>query len=191
MIKEDLSLEEDELKDEPETSTGGTVTPVTTVAAPADAKAAAKTTSDGKLIVAEEVSRGRVHWSACELIYCVQRSRDDIDSLTSIVQLYFGSMAGKSPILYWTTFLGGVLLVRFVQSIQAWYLGYWSEQYEKHDPSEVNPLKYVHKSAQMLEVTNGRFSHQVPDRLLAHAPVERWVERCGLHHLRVWLLACV
>ncbi|KAI0803028.1 hypothetical protein BC629DRAFT_1491319 [Irpex lacteus] len=123
IIKEDLLLEEDEPKDEPETGTGGTVTPVTTVAAPADAKAAAKTTLDGKLIVAEEVSRGRVHWSA--------------------LQLYFGSMAGKSPILYWTTFLGGVLLVRFVQSIQAWYLGYWSEQYEKHDPSEVNPLKYL------------------------------------------------
>ncbi len=67
IIKDDLMLEADEPKDEPETSTGGTATPVTTAAAPADAKVAAKTTSDGKLIVAEEVSRGRVHWSACEL----------------------------------------------------------------------------------------------------------------------------
>ncbi|KAI0085661.1 hypothetical protein BDY19DRAFT_964983 [Irpex rosettiformis] len=84
---------------------------------------AVKPSSDGKLIVAEEISRGRVPWSA--------------------MKLYFTSMGGQHPVLYWVTFLGGVFLVRFIQSIQAWYLGYWSEQYEKKDPSEINPLKYL------------------------------------------------
>lgn len=61
----------------------------------------------------------------------------------SPVKLYFAGLAGKSPVLFWSTFLGGMALVRLLQSVQVYYLGYWASQYETHDPSEVKPTRCV------------------------------------------------
>ncbi|KAI0697137.1 multidrug resistance-associated ABC transporter [Cytidiella melzeri] len=84
---------------------------------------AAPPKSDGKLIVAEEISEGHVGWPA--------------------LKLYFASLSGDSPIIFWSLFLGAMLMTRLMQTAQAWYLGYWAQQYEIHDPSEVNPVFYL------------------------------------------------
>lgn len=59
------------------------------------------------------------------------------------VRLYFASLGGDSPVIFWSLFLGGMTLVRLLQSFQAWYLGYWASQYETHDPAEVDAVRYV------------------------------------------------
>ncbi|KAI0344119.1 multidrug resistance-associated ABC transporter [Trametopsis cervina] len=79
--------------------------------------------SDGKLILDEEISEGHVGWPA--------------------LKLYFLSLGGDSPIIFWSLFLGNMFMTRLLQSAQFWYLGYWAEQYETHDPSEVNPVYYL------------------------------------------------
>ncbi|KAJ3556484.1 hypothetical protein NM688_g2007 [Phlebia brevispora] len=79
--------------------------------------------SDGKLIVAEEISVGHVGWPA--------------------LKLYFANLGGKMPISFWVLFLGGMLLTSITETYQAWYLGHWADQYETHDPSEVNVVYYI------------------------------------------------
>lgn len=59
------------------------------------------------------------------------------------MKLYFSSLGGDSPIIFWSLFLGGMLLSAIVQTVQAWYLGFWAQQYELHDPSEVSAAQYV------------------------------------------------
>lgn len=94
--------------------------------------------SDGKLIVAEEISVGHVGWPArtyhSETTHAV--SYTDHES----VKLYFANLGGDSPIIFWTLFLGGMILTSVTETFQAWYLGYWAQQYETHDPSEVNVI---------------------------------------------------
>ncbi|EKM60769.1 uncharacterized protein PHACADRAFT_246884 [Phanerochaete carnosa HHB-10118-sp] len=79
--------------------------------------------SDGKLIVAEEISEGHVGWPA--------------------LKLYLAALGGDSQFIFWSLFLGGMILCRLVMTAQAWYLGYWARQYETHDPSEVDVGYYL------------------------------------------------
>lgn len=44
------------------------------------------------------------------------------------------------PVMFWALFLGGMLGSAFVETFQAWFLGYWADQYETHDASEVNVI---------------------------------------------------
>ncbi|KAI0085671.1 P-loop containing nucleoside triphosphate hydrolase protein [Irpex rosettiformis] len=93
-------------------------------AAPAEsAEPKTKKDSDGKLIVAEEMSEGHVGWPA--------------------LKLYFLSLSGGAPFGFWTFVICALLMTRAMQTLQAWYLGYWARQYETHDPSEVNPILYL------------------------------------------------
>lgn len=96
--------------------------------------------TDGKLIVAEEISEGHVSWAARKL-FSVILPIMHADGHANPVRLFFASLGGDSPFIFWSLFLGGMTLVRLLQSAQAWYLGYWAEQYETHDPADVNPLK--------------------------------------------------
>ncbi|KAI0691343.1 hypothetical protein BC835DRAFT_1360883 [Cytidiella melzeri] len=125
---DEISVETQEEQNAMETATtkesSDPIEPINAVEVPKlETPRTSNTSSIGKLIVAEEISRGRVGWSP--------------------MKLYLTSMGGDSPFLFWLTFLGGVSLQQFVQSIQAWYLGYWAEQYERHDPSKVQPLMYL------------------------------------------------
>lgn len=72
----------------------------------------------GKLVVAEEVAIGRVAWKS--------------------MKLYILSFGGP---FIWATFFGLEISVMLVNIYQKWIMGYWSDQYETHSPSEVNAFK--------------------------------------------------
>uniref|UniRef100_A0A0W0F5R1 P-loop containing nucleoside triphosphate hydrolase protein n=1 Tax=Moniliophthora roreri TaxID=221103 RepID=A0A0W0F5R1_MONRR len=77
-----------------------------------------KRQKNGKLIVDEEKEDGRVRWST--------------------VAMYFRSLTGNYPFLYYTCFFVPMVLSNASVIMQTWYLGYWSSEYENHHPSEVN-----------------------------------------------------
>lgn len=60
------------------------------------------------------------------------------DTNTTAVKLYFANLGGDSPIIFWSLFLGGMTLTCLTETFQAWYLGYWAEQYKIRDPADVN-----------------------------------------------------
>jgi len=74
----------------------------------------------GKLVVAEEVAIGRVAWKS--------------------MKLYILSFGGA---FIWATFFGLEISVMLVNIYQKWIMGYWSDQYETHSPSEVNAFKFI------------------------------------------------
>jgi len=77
-----------------------------------------KASSDGKLIMAEEIVIGHVTWKSMNLL------------LTGL--------GGTHPILFailWTCGMGSYAVL---SSMQPWFLGVWGSQYETHDPSDVN-----------------------------------------------------
>ncbi|KAJ4466287.1 P-loop containing nucleoside triphosphate hydrolase protein [Lentinula aciculospora] len=79
--------------------------------------------SKGKLIVDEEVQVGHVGWSA--------------------IMLYATGIGGKFPIIFFTTWLGSIVLSQLAVVCQTYYLGFWASQYEGMDPGEVNVALYV------------------------------------------------
>ncbi|TCD68834.1 hypothetical protein EIP91_009701 [Steccherinum ochraceum] len=75
--------------------------------------------TDGKLIVAEEISEGHVGWAA--------------------LKMWFGNMGGDYAISFWCIFLGAMMVTPAIEIYCTWYLGYWAHQYELvDDPSEVS-----------------------------------------------------
>ncbi|TCD66627.1 hypothetical protein EIP91_001094 [Steccherinum ochraceum] len=75
--------------------------------------------TDGKLIVAEEISEGHVGWVA--------------------LKMWFGNMGGDHVIAFWCSFLAAVLVLPALEIYSTWYLGYWAHLYELVDhPSEVS-----------------------------------------------------
>ncbi|PCH35576.1 hypothetical protein WOLCODRAFT_80373 [Wolfiporia cocos MD-104 SS10] len=83
----------------------------------------AKRNSDGKLILAEEISEGHVGWPA--------------------LKMYFAGLGGRYPLLFWTTCLTAILLCYSLGDFQVWFLGYWARQYEERAPSEVKAPMYL------------------------------------------------
>ncbi|KZT67587.1 P-loop containing nucleoside triphosphate hydrolase protein [Daedalea quercina L-15889] len=79
--------------------------------------------SDGKLIVAEEISVGHVSWPA--------------------LKMFFSSLGGSQQSIFWFLCVGTLVLSQICDTIQIWYLGYWARQYEDHEPSEVNAPFYI------------------------------------------------
>ncbi|EIM92492.1 uncharacterized protein STEHIDRAFT_127305 [Stereum hirsutum FP-91666 SS1] len=79
--------------------------------------------ADGKLTVAEEIAEGHVSWPA--------------------LKLYFAALGGNHNALFWTCFLGSMVLSQVLSTVQTWFLGYWANQYEIHDSSEVNIFYYL------------------------------------------------
>ncbi|KAG8799885.1 hypothetical protein FRC16_004195 [Serendipita sp. 398] len=76
--------------------------------------------TQGKLIVAEEVALGRVSWSA--------------------LKMYLSSLGGFT---FWVCFVSGFLLADIMSVIQTFWLGYWASQYEHHPSNEINVLYYL------------------------------------------------
>lgn len=91
--------------------------------------------SDGKLIVAEEVSVGHVSWAACETNVLISAIPHML--IVIIVRMFFSSLGGGHPFLFWMLCVGTLALSELADTIQTWFLGFWARQYEDHDPSEV------------------------------------------------------
>ncbi|KAF9807084.1 hypothetical protein IEO21_08395 [Rhodonia placenta] len=90
--------------------------------------------SDGKLILAEEVSVGHVSWAA--------------------LRMFFSSLGGGHPFLFWMLCVGTLALSELADTIQTWFLGFWARQYEDHDPSEVKVPFYLTGYAMLLVVSS-------------------------------------
>ncbi|TBU53541.1 hypothetical protein BD310DRAFT_937787 [Dichomitus squalens] len=78
---------------------------------------------DGKLIVAEEISEGHVSWQA--------------------LRLYLSSMTGGYTLLFWLGVLVLLGLCEFFNVVETWWLGYWAQQYEDTNPSDVDVAYYL------------------------------------------------
>ncbi|KAJ7630177.1 multidrug resistance-associated ABC transporter [Roridomyces roridus] len=84
-------------------------------------------TTDGKLIVAEEVQLGHV-------------------SARSF-KMYFNALSNDNPILFFTCLVGGLFLSQCFVSLETWQLGYWARQYDERAPEDVNVVsgsKVIH-----------------------------------------------
>ncbi|TBU23091.1 hypothetical protein BD311DRAFT_811015 [Dichomitus squalens] len=79
---------------------------------------AAPKKGDGKLIVAEESSEGHTSWQA--------------------LRLYLSSMASGYTLLFWLRVLVLLVVYEVFYVAETWWLGYWAQQYEDNNPSEVN-----------------------------------------------------
>ncbi|KZV76922.1 P-loop containing nucleoside triphosphate hydrolase protein [Peniophora sp. CONT] len=77
----------------------------------------------GKLILAEEVQEGRISLDAWNI--------------------FFGNLGGNHSISFWTVFLGFLTLSQVLSSGQAYFMGIWSEQYDRQPASEVNAAFYL------------------------------------------------
>ncbi|KAH8978589.1 hypothetical protein EDB92DRAFT_2056103 [Lactarius akahatsu] len=79
--------------------------------------------ADGKLILAEEISEGNVSWDA--------------------VKLFINGLGRTHPVLFWITYAGGMLLFSTLMTVQAWFMGYWAEQYDIYQLEQVNITFYI------------------------------------------------
>jgi hypothetical protein len=74
--------------------------------------------ADGRLILAEDIEKGHVSWKA--------------------VNLFLKAIGGNFPFLFMMTWVGGLFLYEGCTMFSVWFLGYWVNQYQHHDPSEVS-----------------------------------------------------
>ncbi|KJA25244.1 hypothetical protein HYPSUDRAFT_37726 [Hypholoma sublateritium FD-334 SS-4] len=81
-----------------------------------------ETPIDGKLILKEEITHGRVDWKSLEL--------------------FFSALGGGHSIAFFGIWLSSFVLSCSTNAFTKWFLGYWGSQYESHDPSEVNVAYY-------------------------------------------------
>jgi len=92
----------------------------------------------GKLVLEEEVSVGQVGWSA--------------------FKLFLGSLGGRHPLTFWFACLGCYVTCEIVSTLQVWFLGMWTRQYEKMPPEEVSVVFYVTSYALIQTLTMVLFS---------------------------------
>ncbi|RPD81341.1 multidrug resistance-associated ABC transporter [Lentinus tigrinus ALCF2SS1-7] len=78
---------------------------------------------DGKLIVAEEISEGHVSWQA--------------------LRLYLSSMGGGYALLFWFAVVMFLAMCELLGVVETWWLGYWAQQYEDKDQSDVSVSYYL------------------------------------------------
>ena len=76
--------------------------------------------TDGKLVVAEEIAKGHVTWKS--------------------VKLYLSGLGGDYPFMFFSMWISASFLTDWMDTFQVWFLGYWGTQYETHVPSEVDAL---------------------------------------------------
>ncbi|PSS08857.1 hypothetical protein PHLCEN_2v3472 [Hermanssonia centrifuga] len=75
-------------------------------------------TTDGKLIVAEEIEVGHVSLGA--------------------FMLFLRAVGGKWPILFWVHYLGSDGMSEICDALEMWWLGWWAQQYIKSGHGEVS-----------------------------------------------------
>ena len=54
------------------------------------------------------------------------------------VRLYLSSMAGGYTLVFWLGVLVFLGLCEMLGIVETWWLGYWAQQYEDIDPTDVN-----------------------------------------------------
>jgi hypothetical protein len=79
-----------------------------------------ESSTDGKLVVAEEIAKGHVTWKS--------------------VKLYLSGLGGDYPLMFFSIWISASFLTDWMDTFQVWFLGYWGTQYETHAPSEVDAL---------------------------------------------------
>lgn len=77
-----------------------------------------ETPIDGKLILKEEITYGRVDWKS--------------------LKLFFSALGGGHSSAFFGVWLSSFVLSCSTNAFTKWFLGYWGSQYENHDPSEIN-----------------------------------------------------
>ncbi|PPR07922.1 hypothetical protein CVT24_000902 [Panaeolus cyanescens] len=78
---------------------------------------------DGKLVMEEEVATGHITWRSMKLL--------------------FNGFGGNHPMLFFIACILGLAVTDLSSTFQMWFLGYWTTQYEMHDPSEVKSGYYL------------------------------------------------
>ncbi|KAI0728488.1 hypothetical protein C8Q72DRAFT_917712, partial [Fomitopsis betulina] len=78
---------------------------------------------ESKLIVKEEVSSGQVSWAA--------------------FKLFLGSLGGQRPVIFWLTYLGMYAACETISTLQIWFLGLWTRQYDLMPPEMVPVAMYI------------------------------------------------
>ncbi|KAJ7436833.1 P-loop containing nucleoside triphosphate hydrolase protein [Mycena latifolia] len=104
----------------------------------------AKTTAEGKLILAEEMQLGRVKWSA--------------------VALYLNGLGGAG---FHTIFLGFYVISQLAKVLEIWYLGYFASVYETSAPGTVS-VSY-HLGIYGLIILLDIVTHSYADVIFAYA----------------------
>ncbi|KAJ4501458.1 P-loop containing nucleoside triphosphate hydrolase protein [Lentinula lateritia] len=91
--------------------------------------------AQGTLVLAEEMEIGHVSWEACKLLVgcLVHRSRVHY----STVKLYLNGL-NKRPIVFFWGLVTMMLLNALNYSVQPWFLGHWSSQYDSRPASSVS-----------------------------------------------------
>ena len=77
-----------------------------------------ESSTDGKLVVAEEIAKGHVTWKS--------------------VKLYLSGLGGDYPLMFFSIWISVSFLTDWMDTFQTWFLGYWGTQYETRAPSEVD-----------------------------------------------------
>ncbi|KAF9009619.1 multidrug resistance-associated ABC transporter [Cyathus striatus] len=77
-----------------------------------------KSKTDGKLIIPEEIVKGRVGWKA--------------------MKLFISALGGKYAALYFTIWITGIISADVANNFQTWYLGFWGSQYETGRPVQAS-----------------------------------------------------
>jgi hypothetical protein len=54
------------------------------------------------------------------------------------IKLFLKALGGNIPLLFMTIWIGGQLLNEGCNIFSIWFLGFWAEQYQGHDPNEVS-----------------------------------------------------
>ncbi|KAF8876201.1 hypothetical protein CPB84DRAFT_1853019 [Gymnopilus junonius] len=84
---------------------------------------AAKPSSDGKLVVAEEIKEGHITWKS--------------------INLLLSALGGNHPTLFFLVLVSWLALANVLITTQTWFLGLWGTQYEYRAPSEVRLSFYL------------------------------------------------
>ena len=74
--------------------------------------------AEGRLILAEDIEKGYVSWKA--------------------ISLFLKAIGGDFPFLFMTIWVGGLFLYEGCNMFSVWFLGFWVNQYQDHDPSKVS-----------------------------------------------------
>ncbi|KAG6822224.1 hypothetical protein H0H92_014741, partial [Tricholoma furcatifolium] len=67
--------------------------------------------------------------------------------------MYFFSLGGNNPILFFVTIITGLILCELFTTAQTWYLGHWASQYDNHPTSEVPVFYYIDVYALLLIIS--------------------------------------
>ncbi|CCM00579.1 uncharacterized protein FIBRA_02614 [Fibroporia radiculosa] len=87
--------------------------------------------SAGKLIVAEEIAEGHVGWSTWKM--------------------FITALGGQHSLIFWTVCVGTFIGSEVLATLQIWFLGLWSREYETHPASEV-PVSYFLSGYTVIQV---------------------------------------